>query len=1017
MINFSTWSIKNPIPVILMFMILTLAGLYSFNALHVQRFPDISLPSIAVSLHLPGASPTQLEAQVARKTEDAIAQLSGVKHINTAITTSHVNIIVEFELEKSLSDALINTKDAIDRIRADLPKGLDAPSVSAINITQGEALATYAIASTQLNDMSLSWFIDDTLSKKLLAIPGVGKVERIGGVTREIQITVDSVKLAALNVTIDEISQALKAVQLETTGGQADIGEQKQTIRVMANVEKASDLRDLPLALSGGGFIKLSEIATVHDTTAEPRSIARLNGKPIIGFKLFRAKGFDEINVAKLADDTLKKLVQQKPALGLNITPVYTTNTDTLSSYQSSMNMLYEGALLAVVVVGLFLRHGRATLIAAAALPLSIIPTFFAMYWFNFSLNTITLLALAVVVGILVDDAIVEVENMMRHLSQGKTVKKAAIDAVNEIALAVIATTFTLIAVFLPTAIMHGISGMFFKQFGWTIVISVLFSLLVARLLTPMMCVYFIKQLPSHQQKPPSKTMKNYLTLLQWCLHYRKITLAFGLLLFVLSCALLPLLKTGFIPAEDIGYININMELPPGSTYPQTLNTANLVEKALKNTPGIAHVFAAIGAADPNDPMMALGEIRKGVITVSLTDKKTRNSQHRIERQIREQLKQVPGARFSISSGSPGEVLMLVLSSENQYALLNSARKLEKQIRQTHLFSNVKSTASLLHPEMIIRPDWQRAAELGITTEQIAQTVRIATKGDYAAELAKLNLDNRQVNIVLRIANDLRKDMHTLENLNIMGREGLVPLSSVATISLENGPSQIDRFDRSRYIMIKADLVGIALGDALKTAKSLPALQQLPADVKLINMGDTEIMDEIFNGFAWAMFTGIIAVFCVLVLLFKDFFQPLTILCALPLSAGGAFLALLLSNEALNLPSLIGLVMLMGIVTKNSILLVECGLSLQRAGKNLMEATLTACQYRARPIIMTTLAMIAGMLPIALGIGSSNNFKHPMAITVIGGLITSTALSLLIVPVVFTYVASYSDTLKKTFKG
>ncbi len=613
--NFATWSIRNPIPSILLFLLLTFAGIWGFRALPIQTFPDIDLPTVNVTLVQPGAAPAQLEAEVARQVEDSLASLSGLRHLRTAITDGQVSIVVEFILEKNLSDALIETKNAVDRVRSDLPTDLQQPTVSAVTVT-GDPVQVYSIASTRLDEEALSWFVDDAVEKAVLGVPGVGRFDRVGGVQREVRIEVDPVRLAALGVTAADVSRALRQVQQESSGGRGQLGDGEQSMRTIATVRQASELNALPIALSSGREVRLDQVATVHDSIADRTQAALLDGKPVVGFKVFRTKGFDETRVAEGVRQALQKLEANDRSL--SFTPVSGTVGYTLEQYSGSMSMLYEGALLAVIVVWLFLRDWRATLVAAAALPLSILPAFAAMAWLGYSLNTLTLLALAVVVGILVDDAIVEVENIERHGRMGKPILQATADAVTEIALAVIATTVSLVVVFLPTAMMSGVPGLFFKQFGWTAVIAVLASLLVARLLTPMMAAYLLKPHAAKEQ-PDGPVMRWYLSAVNWCLAHRRTTLLGSTVFFIASLALVPLIPSGLVPASDRGYTTINVELPPGSSLHNTLDLAEVARAAVGGVPGIQSVFTTVGDSQrTSDGSQQAGELRKGALTLTL---------------------------------------------------------------------------------------------------------------------------------------------------------------------------------------------------------------------------------------------------------------------------------------------------------------------------------------------------------------------------------------------------------------
>lgn len=999
--NLATWSIRNPIPSVLLFMLLAFAGLWGFARLPVQDLPDLDLPAVTITLIQPGAAPAQLETEVARKVEDALATLNGLRHIRTSITDGLVSIQAEFVLEKPLSDALIETKNAVDRVRSDLPADLQPPTVAAATFAGGPIL-TYAVASSRMDEEALSWFVDDVLAKAVLGVPGVDRMERVGGVQREIRVEVDPVRLAALGVTAADLSRALREVQQESSGGRSQLGGAEQSIRTVALAAEASDLAALPIALPGGRHVRLDQVATVQDTAADRTQAALLDGRPAIGFNIYRARGHDETRIAEGVAAALARLSAADPALEFEL--VSSSVAYTLEQFQGSMAMLYEGALLAIFVVFLFLRDWRATLIAAAALPLSILPAFAAMYWLGYSLNTLTLLALAVTVGILVDDAIVEIENIERHRRMGKPVLVAVKDAVTEIALAVIATTMTLVVVFLPTALMGGAPGLLFRQFGWTAVIAVFASLLVARLLTPVMAAYLLKgQEPKKDSE--GRIMSWYLGAVRWCLSHRKTTATSAIAFLVGSLALVPLIPTGFIPPTDSDFTMVSVELPPGSSLERTLSVAEQAREALTGVDGVRSVFTTVGQPQGGDGGVQAGEVRRALLTLIFPPRGERPRQAEIEAEVRRKLEAVPGARFAMGGSDPGNTLQLILASDDNRALKATAQAMERELRGVLGLSNIRTTASLERPEIVVRPDLQRAAEQGVTAAAIGEVLRIATSGDFDTNVARLNLDNRQVYIRVRLGDDLRKELDTIADMRLSGREGPIPLSSVASVSLSSGPSQIDRYDRRRYVTVQADLAGMPLGDALAAVAALPSVRGMPSNVELIEAGDAELAAELAAGFGMALVVGVLCIFCVLVLLFKDFLQPITILSAIPLSVGGAFLALLLARSELGVPAMIGLVMLMGIVTKNSILLVEYAVvGITERGLTVRDALIDACHKRARPIVMTTVAMIAGMLPIALGLGADASFRQPMAIAVIGGLISSTALSLLVVPVAFSYL-------------
>ena len=1019
--NFSSLSIKHPVPAIMLFVLLSLAGILSFRASVVQDFPDIELPIVTVSATLAGAAPAQLETEVARKIEDAVATLQGVKNIYTKVLDGEVNLTVEFILEKPIAEAVNDVRDAVARVRADLPADVRDPSVTKAS-TAGRVVLTFTATaaagassvSSGLDEQALSWFVDNTVAKRLLSVPGVGAVKRMGGATREIRVELAADKMAALNIAAIDVSRRLKLVQQEAPGGRGDVSGAEQSVRTIATVKTAPELARLDIPMADGRHLRLDQVARVLDSVAEPRSVATQDGLTVVGFEVFRTKGASEIEVAQGVRAAVAELQTKHPTLVL--TQVIDNAAPVAENFKGSMELLYEGALLAILVVWWFLRDWRATLVSAAALPLSVVPAFLGLRYFGYTLNTVTLLSLALVVGVLVDDAIVEIENIERHLRMGKSPFQAAMEAADEIGMAVIATTFALVAVFLPTAFMGGVPGLFFKQFGWTAVLAILASLLVARLLTPMMAAYILKPYKNavhadpqtaYQDAPDGWLMTCYMHTMRWCLLHRGLTMSGAALFFIGSIALVPLLPTGFVPAADRAQTQINIELPPGSTLQQTRAVAEAARVASMTVPHIKSIFSSIGGGSSGDAFApgAAAEARRAVLTLTTSHRDARSaSMADIESQLRQKMGDLPGARFNVGPADTGVKMQLVLKSDDPVALLDSAQKVERELRTLQGIGNVSSSASLVRPEIMVRPDKAQAADLGVTAASIGETVRVATAGDYDTSLPKLNVSERQVPIRVKLPDAVRADLAALERLTVPGKNGPVMLGTVATLSLESGPAQIDRLNRSRNVTLEVELGGRQLGEVNAEARALPSLKSLPPGVQIAELGDAQEMQALFASFGIAMLIGVLCIYGVLVLLFHDFMQPITILAALPLSMGGAFVALLLTGRALSMPSMIGLIMLMGIVTKNSILLVDYAILAREAGKNRFDALVDACHKRSRPILMTTIAMGAGMMPLALGWGADPSFRSPMAIAVIGGLITSTLLSLLVVPAVFTYI-------------
>ncbi len=1000
--NFSAWSIRKPVPAILLFAMLTAAGLIAFSTAKVQNFPEVDLPMVSVVASLPGTAPAQMETEVARKLENAMATMKGLRHLHTTVQDGVATVSAEFRLEKPPQEALDDTRAAVARVRADLPAALRDPIISRIEF-KNDPILTYTVASSRIDDEALSWFVDDQVTRRLLAVPGVGAVTREGGVGREVRVELDPDRLLALRLSAADVSRRLVQMQREAPGGLARLGSGEQTVRTVVAVPSAAALAAIEIPLPDGHVVRLDQVATVSDATAERRSGAFLDGKPVIGFEILRTTGAGDIDVANGVRQALAVLKAERP--DIELTEAFNAVDPVVENFEGSMSLLIEGAVLAVLVVGLFLRDIRATFVSAVALPLSIIPTFLFMQWMGFTLNTITLLSLSLVVGILVDDAIVEIENIMRHLAQGKEPLVAAREAADEIGLAVIATTFTLIAVFLPTAFMSGLAGKFFVQFGWTASIAVFFSLVVARLLTPMMAAYLLKK-PTRPHTDPF-WMSAYLKAARWAFTHKGATLAMMAAFGIASC--IPLLtgaiKGDFMPPADLGQTRISVELPPGSTFEQTRTIAEQVRVAVAAHPHVTMVYTAVGGGSAGgSPMPSAAEVRTANLTLNLTPRKERPgmSQQQIERELRPRLQDVAGARIKVAAN---EAYTLVLSGEDSALLAQHAATVEKELRSLAGIGQVTSTSSLQRPELIVRPDTARAADLGVSTDAIAETVRVATLGDYDQFLPKLNLSQRQVPIVVRLPDDATRDLELLRQLTVPGARGPVPLRDVAEVEIASGPAQINRLDRLRNVNFEIELNGQALGDVQQRAAALPSLSHLPPGLVKNDIGEAETSNELGRSFLLAMGTGVACIYIVLVLLFHAWVQPVTILGALLLSVPGAILALFMTGTNLSMPAMIGMIMLMGIATKNSILLVEYAIVAQRDhGMSRLDALLDACHKRARPIVMTTLAMGAGMLPIALGFGADPSFRAPMAIVVIGGLITSTLLSLLVIPVLYEVV-------------
>ena len=996
--NMSAWAIKHPISPIVLFVVLIFAGTVAFVRLPITLNPDIAFPLVTVNVADPGAAPQEIETQIIQKIEGAVAGVGNIHNINSLAIEGDANIFVEFQIGTPIDRAVTDVRDAVSKVRPELPEGILEPQVRRVDV-DGGAIAYFGVSSPKLTDEELSWFVDNTVTKRLLAVAGVAQISRGGGVNREIRIELDPARMQALGITAVEVNQQLRTLNLDSPGGRAQVGGGEQAVRVLGGARTAAALGETRIMLSGGRFARLSDIATVRDGVGEIRSINRLNGRPATTFGMFKAKGSSDVTVLETTQAELDKIRQENP--GVSITQVFTTVDYTKRTYHSAMSALIEGSILAVIVVWFFLRDFRATSISALAIPMSAIPAFAFMHFMGFSLNSISLLALSLVAGVLVDDAIVEIENIVRHMRMGKSGYQAALDAADQIGLAVVATSATIIAVFLPVSFMPGITGQYFIQFGLTVAAAVFFSLLVARLITPVIAAYTLKsdKMASHADGP---IMKWYQKILRLAVEHRWITLGAGTAFFAASIGGLMLMPQSFVPDADFGSSDLQIELPPGVRLEETSAASAAAYRILARHPEVTSVVESIGEDDS-------GEVRMANLFVSLVPPNQRRmTQKQWEDQVLPELQRIPDVQmhFQKQSGNGmGRDITIFITGDDPAVVDSSSQKVAHEMQQMPQLRGARINGDYQRPEILIRPRLDLAAQLGVTVASISQTIRIATLGDLDQNSAKFSLSDRQVPIRVSLRAETRRDLTTLENLPVpTASGGTVPLKSVADITFGQGPTKIRRYNQSRRVALEADLNGVELGTAMDKIRALPTLQHLPAGVRLVEVGDAEVMKELYSNFSIAMTTGVLMVFAVLVLLFVRVLQPITILSSLPLSIGGAVAALALTGHSLSLGVMIGFLMLMGIVAKNSILLVDFAIEEMRAGKDRLTAILESGHKRARPIVMTTVAMVAGMLPVATGFGGDEAFRGPMAIAVIGGLITSTALTLVVVPAAFTLI-------------
>ncbi|WP_046862528.1 efflux RND transporter permease subunit [Microvirga massiliensis] len=1008
-LNVSAWAIRKPIPPVVLFIVLMILGVFSFHQLPITRFPNIDIPIVTISVTQAGAAPSELQNQVTKRVEDAVAGVNGVKHIISTIAEGISTTTIEFRLEVNSDRAVNDVKDAIAKIRADLPRTIDEPVVQRLEIA-GLPIVTYAVSAPAMTPEELSWFVDDVVARALQGVSGVGGVQRVGGVDREIRVGLKLDRLLALGITAADVNRQLRVTSVDLAGGRGEVGGQEQSIRTLGGADTLEELSSTSITLPGGRRVRLSDLATISDGAAEPRTFARYNGEPVVAFAVSRAKGASDATVGEAVASKIAELGRAHPDVHFDV--IDDTVAYTVGNFESAMHTLIEGAVLAVIVVFIFLRDWRATLIASIALPLSVIPAFWAMNALGFSLNLVSLLAITLVTGILVDDAIVEIENIVRHMKMGKSPYRAALEAADEIGLAVIAITLTIVAVFAPVSFMGGIAGQYFRQFGLTVAAAVLISLLVARLITPMLAAYFLRA-HAREEERDGFVMRAYTRVVAWSVRHKFITFALGLAFFAGSIASTQLLPSGFLPEEDISRSLFVVELPPGSRLEDTKAVTDRLAQRLRESSEVRNVFVNGGTQLPGKK-----EVRLATLIVNYVDKSHRQlRQRQLENKIVDLFRDVPDIRFFVMNDGGKRGLQLIVSGPDQDVVIETAAKLQREMNSIPKLENVISTAPLDRPEIRIRPKEALAAELGVSTDVIAETVRVGTIGDVGANLAKFDVGERQVPIRVQLPETVRGDRALLDILKVPAKNGAaVPLSVVADVELGRGPAAIERYDRTLRVALEADMRGTdALGEVLEAVYALPTARNLPPGVTIRQSGDAEVMAEVFASFGQAMGAGIMMVLGVLILLFANFLQPFTILFSLPLSIGGAILALVLTQKAISLPVVIGFLMLMGIVTKNAIMLVDFAIEEVARGVNRATAIIDAGRKRARPIVMTTIAMAAGMLPSAFALGAGGEFRAPMAIAVIGGLLVSTLLSLIFVPAFFILMDDLSHILTRLF--
>ena len=1004
--NISSWCIRNPVPPIVLFIGLLLAGIVAFARMDVNNFPDIEFPAAFVSVSQPGAAPSEMETQVTRRVEAALRSLEGIEEINSTVREGSSTTSVSFVIGTPLDRAVTDMRDAVAQIRSDLPEGILEPQIQRVVANGGGEFSYVAAETTAMTLEELSWYVDNKVSRTLLGVPGMATVTREGGTNRQIRVELDPAALQAQGVTAAQVNQQLRQLNVNAAGGRAEIAGSEQTVRVLGNSQTAYDLSQQQIIVPGGRVVRLADLGSVRDGTSEQRTAALLDGRPVVSFNLQRARGSSEVTVYDEAWKTLRKLEKDDPRV--RFVEINNSTDYTKSQYSSSMWALVEGAVLAVIVVFLFLRDSRATLIAAVAIPLSAIPAFYFIDLMGINLNFLSLLALALVAGVLVDDAIVEIENIVRHMRMGKSAYQASIDAADEIGLAVLATTMAIVAVFLPVALMPGISGQFFRNFGYTVVLAVLMSLLVARMITPLMAAYFLRA-HGEQAHAEGPTMRKYLDVLRWTLRHRWAAVVGGIAALVLTIAAFATLPMTFQPEQDVDTSRVRIGMPPGTTLAQTQEVAGKAAELIAQHPDVDKVFERVFTS-------------AGFVNVKYKKNREKKS-FEIERELNPKLAQIPDAQVNFLSqggggpGGGGRAITMFLGSDDPVLLAKVAQQVSAEMEGLSELIAPRVQGDNVRPEVLVTPRFDLAAELGVTTAALSQTIRIATIGDIDQNSAKFSLADRQVPIIVSLPKSARANLAILENLPVPTiKGGSVPLKSVAQIGFGSGPVTVQRTNQVRRTAIGADLApGLVSSEAWKKIEQLPSVKNMPEGVTRLTLGDQKWQGELIQNFVIAVIAGVLLVFAVLVLLYRRFLAPFVNMGSLLLAPLGAGIALHIAGMPVSLPVFIGLLMLLGIVAKNSILLVDFAVEMMDQGMSKDEAIHEAGHKRAQPIVMTTVAMVAGMLPTALSLHGDGSWRAPMGVTVIGGLIFSTVLTLLLVPAFFSIAIDVEKWIARRF--
>jgi HAE1 family hydrophobic/amphiphilic exporter-1 len=1030
----SDFAITRPIVTITAMVALVAFGIAALVNLQTDEFPDVQQPVIAVSVVYPGASPETVEREIIDPIEESFSSISGVDWTKTEAhaTDGLGQFIVFFDYEKDLQQASQDIRDAISTKRADLPTEMEEPVLTRIDPGQ-QSVVSVALTSTTVPATTLTRLADPGYLRELRSVPGVAEATLVGGVQRELTVNVRPSDLQASGVSVAQVVQALEQQNLAAPVGRLSGALEEESIRLKGRLERPADFEQITVATRNGQAIRLGQVADALDGTEERRSAAYFNGREAVGIEIKKAKGYSTTQVTNQIEKVVARIQQSLPP-GVKFEMVQNAGVRVHHAVRNVQEALVEGALLTVLVVFLFLNSWRSTVITGLALPVSVLASFIAVWGFGFTLNTMSLLGLSLAIGILIDDAIVVRENIVRHIEMGRDHYEASREGTDEIGLAVAATTFSIVAVFIPVAFMYGVAGQWFKPFALTIACAVLVSLFVSFSLDPMLSAYWADpQTEAHERRNPiartldrfnrwfDRMAERYKRLIGWALDHRvaMVLIAAGSFVAAIGMIATGVVGAGFVPVSDRSEISLIVEAPPGSNLEYTTLKALQAARMARQHKEVAYAYTTVGTAIP----MHTPSVDQALVYVRLVPKADRDiSQDALGRQLRRELAAIGGAKISVfTSGFGGALksIQLQMKGSDARTLTTLAQRAAEEVKQVPGAVDVGLSTRGQKPELEVSLNRGLAGALGITVGQAAQSLRPAFAGIDAGDWVDPSGETRDVTV--RLAPEARERAADLAQLPLVvtGADGVattLPLGQVATITRSRGPAQIDHLDREKVVSVQANVEGRPLTEVVRGIFVRLIRMQLPPGYEITQGGEARDQAEVFTRIFTALAVAVLLMYLILVVQFGSFLDPLAILVSLPLSLIGVVLALWITRDTLNIMSLIGVILLMGIVAKNAILLIDFAKWARQRGEPLREALIEAGRIRLRPIIMTTLALIAGMIPVAIGHGEGADFRAPLGRAVIGGVITSTLLTLLVIPTVYEILDTWREWVAAKFR-